>query len=144
MIRTARWVSGRRRPRGEGFVLLEAVVALTILSTVIVAILATIGVQLRAADRATKLLVARSLAEERLAVIQLLERDDVLALPDSLAAGRFDIPFESYSWMVTVEPVAEAYALFAVEVVVETEGVAFPLRTLLHHPAPITTLEPGQ
>lgn len=124
--------------------LLEAVVALTILGTVIVAVLATVGAQVRAADRARTLLVARSLAEERLTAIQLLDRYDLVALPDSLAAGRFDMPFEAYSWMITVEPVADAYELFAVEVVVEAAGAAFPLRTLLHHPAPMTTLEPGR
>jgi len=142
MIRGARRAAGRRRPRGEGFVLMEAVVALTILGLVVVAVLAVVGAQVRAADRGVTLIVARSLAEERLTAIQLLERDDVLALPDSLVAGRFDPPFEEYTWTARVEPVADSYELYSVEVVVEASGLSFPLRTLLHRPAPVLIAEP--
>lgn len=142
MISSAHRASRRGRPRGEGFVLLEAVVALTILGTVVVAVLALIGTQVRSADRAVTLLAARSLAEERLTAIEILERDDLLALPDSLVTGRFDPPFEAYTWFATVQPVPDAHELYVVEVVVEADGVAFPLRTMLHRPAPLLTAEP--
>jgi hypothetical protein len=44
---------------------------------------------------------ARALAENRLAAARHSPYDDLVHLPDSLARGRFDPPFEMYEWNAT-------------------------------------------
>lgn len=128
------------RGRG-GFVLLEAVVALAIIALVAVALLSAAGAQVRAAERADVLLVARSLAEDRLGALRLLEYDGLADAPDSLRAGRFPPPFEAFEWTAVVEAVKDEYDLFAAEVVVTGQGHRYPLRTLVHRPRPEVVTE---
>jgi type II secretory pathway pseudopilin PulG len=122
--------------RRGGFVLMEAVIALSIIALVAVALLGTTAAQVRTADKGALLLTARALAEERLATVRALGWDELHSLPDSLAAGTFPPPFEAYSWRAEVEPVRDEYALFSVGVVVLVAGEAFTLSTLLHEPRP--------
>jgi type II secretory pathway pseudopilin PulG len=127
--------SSSDRARG-GFVLLEAVVALAIIGVVSIALLETTGTQLRAAGQAKTLLVARTLAEDRIAALQLLDYDGLQDPPDSLLAGTFGPPFEAYTWTSSVETMEDEYDLFGVQVTVEGNGESFPLRTLIHSPRP--------
>ena len=122
----------------SGFVLMEAVVALAIISLVAIALLATTAAQVRTADKAALLLTARTLADERMAVVRMLSYDDLRALPDSLAAGTFPAPFEDYSWRVEVAQVDEQNELdlFSAAVAVDVFDESFVLRTLLHEPRP--------
>jgi type II secretory pathway pseudopilin PulG len=122
---------------------MEAVVALTIIGLFAAALLSTTAAQLRTAGKANTLLVARSLAEDRLAALRLLEYDDLDDVPDSLRAGAFPPPFEGFAWTARVEALEEEYDLFGVEVTVEGHGETFPLRTLIHAPRP-STLAEGQ
>ena len=112
--------------------MLEAIVALAIIGTFAVAVLAALAAQVRAADRATALLVAQALAEDRQMAIELLDYDDLEALPDSLAEGIFPPPFDVYSWTARVEPVEGEEGLFATEVVVTDGAFTYPLRGMLH------------
>lgn len=123
----------RRRPGGVkvGFVLLEAVIALAIISMVAVGVLAVAAAQSRTAHQANVLLVASSLAEERLETLRLLDYHDLVALPDSLREGAFPPPLEDYAWTATVEPVEDEYDLLGVKVTVYSGEEAFPLRTLV-------------
>ncbi|HZD05623.1 MAG TPA: hypothetical protein VE173_11905 [Longimicrobiales bacterium] len=121
----------------EGFVLLEAVVALAIIAMAAVALLATTGTQLRTAAKADELLVAQSLAEDRLAAVRMLDYEDLADLPDSLQAGRFPPPFQAFGWTATVAAMEDEYDLFGVEVVVTGPAEAFPVRTLVHRPRPV-------
>lgn len=118
--------------RSDGFVLLEAVIALAIVSIFAVALLATVGGQVRTADRADTLLVARALAEDRQMALELLDRALLEELPDSAAAGVFPDPFTDFTWTAAVAPVEEEYDLFAVEVVVQGRGHVYVLNTMLH------------
>jgi type II secretory pathway pseudopilin PulG len=115
-----------------GFALLEALVALAIIGTFAVAVLATLGAQVRTADRAATLLVAQALAEDRQVALELLDYADLEALPDTIAAGIFPPPFDVYSWMARAEPVEDEEGLFATEVVVTDGAFSFPLRGMLH------------
>ena len=65
------------RVRG-GFVLMEAVVALAIIGLVSIALLATTASQVRTADKASLLLTARTLADERMATLRMLSYDQLL------------------------------------------------------------------
>lgn len=124
-----------RTPR-PGFVLLEAVVALAIIGLVAIAVLGTTAAQVRTADKAQTLLIARALADDRVAAVRSLDYFGLADMPDSIAAGTFPVPFEAYSWRAEVEPVDDEYDLFTVGVVVSVGDDAFILRTLLHEPEP--------
>lgn len=124
---------GHRR----GFVLLEAVVALAIIGMVAVALLAATGAQVRSASKAHELLVAQSLAEDRLAAVRMLDQDDLVDLPDSLGSGTFPSPFHGFTWTLAVAEMEEEYDLFGVEVVVRGAAEVYPLRTLVHRPRPV-------
>lgn len=125
-----------RAARG-GFVLLEAMIALAIIGLFAIALLQATGTQIRAARQARTLLVARSLAEDRLAALQLLSYDALEDPPDSLLDGTFPEPFQDYSWTAEVAPIDSEYDLFGAEVVVRGAGETFPLRTLIHAPEPV-------
>lgn len=127
-----------RRP---GFVLMEAVVALAILSLFALALLSATQAQLRTASKANVLLVARALAEDRMVALRLLDYDDLAKLPDSLAAGNFPPPFEGYAWTARVEAMEDEYNLFGAEVVVTGAGESFPVQTLLHSPRPVVVID---
>jgi type II secretory pathway pseudopilin PulG len=116
----------------SGFVLLEAVVALTIIALFAIALLTTVGAQVRAADRANVLLVARALAEDRMVGLQLLDFNQLKDVPDSLSAGAFGPPFEDYTWSARVTEVPDEQDLFKAEVTVLAHGYAYPMQTMLH------------
>ena len=118
--------------RAGGFVLMEALVALTIIGLAAIGLLAATAAQVRTADKAVQLLTARSLAEERMAMLRVLTYDDMNDLPDSLAAGRFPEPFQEYAWRAEIAPADGEYDLFSAAVAVTINGEEFPLRTLIH------------
>jgi len=129
---------GSARGRGpDGFVLLEAVVALAIIAMAAVALLAATGSQVRTAGKANELLVAQALAEDRLAALRLLDWDEMADPPDSVLAGTFPEPFEAFRWTAEVEEMEDEYDLFGVRVVVFGPGEVYPLRTLVHRPRPV-------
>ncbi|HUG26107.1 hypothetical protein [Piscinibacter sp.] len=120
----------------RGFVLMEAVVALAIISLISIALLATTASQVRTADKAALLLTARALADDRMATLRMMSYDELVDVPDSLLAGTFPAPFTDYSWRMEVAPVDDEYELFSVAVAVDVFDESFVLRTLLHEPQP--------
>jgi hypothetical protein len=122
---------------------MEAVVALAIIGLFALALLSTTSSHMRTASKARVLLTARTLAEDRISAIQLLEYDELADLPDTLAAGVFPEPFRDFTWSARVEEMKDEYDLFGVEVVVAGQGESFPLRTLVHSPRPQTTAAAG-
>lgn len=123
--------------RRDGFVLMEAVVALAIIGMVAIGLLGATAAQIRTADKAALLLQARPLADDRMTMLRTLEYDALRDLPDSLAAGTFPAPFEAFSWAARVEPVKDEYDLFTAEVAVSVADEVYVLRTLLHEPNPL-------
>ena len=136
--------SERGPARAGGFVLLEAVAALTIIALFAVALLGAVGAQVRVADKANGMMVARALAEDRLAALRVLDYDGLKDVPDSLQSGVFPSPFETYGWTARVEPVEDEYDLFAVEVVVQSQNDVFPISTMLHRPNPLNLPQAAQ
>lgn len=124
----------------NGFVLMEALIALAIVGVMAVALLAATSMQLRTAGKAATLLTARSLAEERMAVLRSLEHDGLSDPPDSIMAGTFGEPFTDYSWRAEIAPVEDEYDLFTAAVLVTAHDDEFTLRTLLHEPQPQMTI----
>ncbi len=84
--------------RRRGISLLEATTGLAIVGMTAVAALAAAGVELHAAERAQRALVAESLAIYRLDLLDLLSANELEVLPDSVAHGRFDPPLDGYRW----------------------------------------------
>ncbi|HEX2166826.1 MAG TPA: hypothetical protein VHG09_06260 [Longimicrobiales bacterium] len=130
---TRKRIASRARP---GFVLLEALVALAIVGTISIALLAATAAQVRTAGKAAHLLTAQSLAQERMAVLRSLEYDGLTAPPDSILEGTFPEPFADYTWRAEIATVDGEYDLFTAAVLVSGEGEEFALRTLLHEPQP--------
>ncbi len=126
-----------------GFVLLEAVVALAIISMVSLALLQARGQQIRVASQARELLTAQALAEDRLAALRLLDYENLARPADSVLAGSFPEPFEGFSWVTTVEVLEDEYDLFGVDVVVTGPAERFPLSTLVHRPRAILSAGGG-
>ena len=129
---------GRSR-NSEGFLLLEALIGLAIMGAVAVALLAATAAQVRAASKASSLLTAGALAQDRLAAIQLLDYQGLTSPPDSLLRGTFPVPFDGYTWIVSVGPVDGEYDLFSARVEVLGNGERYPLETLIHRSSSIVS-----
>ena len=117
-----------------GFVLLEAVVTLAIISMVSLALLQARSQQIRVAAQARELLTAQALAEDRLAALRLLDYENLARPSDSVLGGAFPAPFEEFSWVTIVEVLEDEYDLFGVDVVVTGPAERFLLGTLVHRP----------
>ena len=126
-----------RTSNRAGFVLLEAIVALAIISLISLGLLQARGQQIRVATQARELLTAQALAEDRLATLRLLNYENLEQPADSVLAGAFPVPFEDFSWMTTVEVLEDEYDLFSVDIVVTGPAERFLLGTLLHRPRAI-------
>ena len=116
----------------SGFTLFEAVVALAIVGVTAVGALGAVAAEARAAHDARTVLEAQALAVHQMALIEMLTGEDLQRLPDSLARGRFDPPFDDYSWTARSVPVLGEEGLTAVSVDVEWSSGLFPLRTMLY------------
>jgi prepilin-type N-terminal cleavage/methylation domain-containing protein len=130
---------------GQGFSLLEAVVALAIVGLAAVASLAALGQELRSAERVRRALESNALAEERLARLRLLQREELSPLADSLRDGRFGPPFADYTWHLASRNMPGRDELIDIELVIRWADGAYPLVTRLHRPRPqLPRLSPGR
>lgn len=121
--------------RRDGFSLLEAVVALSLVGSVSVATLAAFGAQLRTSQRALVGLEGQALAEDRLARVRLVDRDEIAHLPDSLRGGRFGMPWDRFTWKTTTRELIDRPNLFEVKTEVSWDGGSYELATWLYRPA---------
>jgi type II secretion system protein I len=119
-----------------GFTLLEAVIALAIIGTAAVAALASVGAEMRTAERAQRYAEAEVLAHDRLARLELLAPEELRRLPDSLARGRFHPPLAAYTWTASTRPVVGERFLEDVIVRVDWESGSYALHTRLYRPSP--------
>jgi prepilin-type N-terminal cleavage/methylation domain-containing protein len=135
----------RRASVGQGFSLLEAVVALAIVGLAAVASLAALGQELRSSERVRRALESNALAEERLARLRLLPREELSPLADSLRQGHFGPPFADYTWQLASRSMPGRDELLDVELVIRWPDGAYPLVTRLHRPrSELPRLSPGR
>lgn len=127
-----------------GFLLLEAVIALAIIGIVAVGVLAATASQVRSADKAGVLMVARALTEDRVTGFRLLGFEELQSPPDSLLGGVFPPPFDEFSWTASLRPTEGEYDLFTLDVVTMGRGEILPITTLLHRPRPTYLVEASQ
>jgi type II secretion system protein I len=127
-----------------GFTLLEAIVALAIISMVAVSTLIAVGAQLRSTEHAQRTTEAVALAEERMTAIRLLSAGDLQALPDSIASGRFAPPLNLYTWNATTQPVYGEDGLNTITVQIDWPGGTYALASRVFHSTPIATASADQ
>jgi prepilin-type N-terminal cleavage/methylation domain-containing protein len=120
------------------FTLMEVVVAVIIVGMTSVATLSAFAAELRTAETSRSALEAASLAESRIAMLELIPPEDLLALPDSSKGGKFEPPFERYEWTATVTPVVNEADLFNATVRVTGANGTYALGTRIYRPvAPV-------
>ena len=123
-----------------GFSLLEAVIALAIVGVTSVAALAAAGAELRATELARFAVEAEALATDRLAAVTILTAEELRQMPDSIASGRFDPPFDTYKWRVDSEQTLGEEGLTDVTVTIEWPSGTYAMRTKLYRRPPIVSV----
>ena len=123
----------------RGISLFEAVAAMTIIGLVSVSALGAVGAELRTAERARRAIEAEALAVQRLDAIDLLTDADLRALPDSLAEGSFEEPFEEYGWTTTSAPVEEQAGVYRVVLQIGWPAGSYTVRTYAYRRPPLAT-----
>lgn len=118
----------------SGFVLLEAVAALMIVSVTSVAVFGALGAQMRGAERAAAMLEADALARDRLTRMELLNARDLSFLPDSIARGTFAPPLDRYRWTIRAQSVSNERGLFDASVKIEWDEGSHVVATRLYRP----------
>lgn len=116
----------------NGFVLLEAVAALMIVSVTSVAVFGALGTQMRGAERAAAMLQADALARDRLARMEMLDARELAFLPDSMARGAFTAPLERYRWTARAQRVSNERHLYDASVTIEWDDGAHDVATRLY------------
>jgi type II secretory pathway pseudopilin PulG len=112
----------------RGIVLLEAIAGLLVIGLTSAAAMELFGTHLRAARRASALVSAVALAQDRLAAIRLADAAQLPRLPDSLARGQYAPPLDGYRWRAMVVRV-RAEPLLQIGVTVEWDGGSYTLAT---------------
>lgn len=119
----------------EAFTLMEVVVAVIIVGMTAIATLSTFATELRTADRSRSALEAAALAQQRLAFLQVMPPEDLVALADTSKSGVFDPPFESYSWGANVTRVPSEPDLFDATVQINWTTGSYDIATRMYRSA---------
>jgi len=127
--------SARRRLRA-GITLFEAVVAVTIVGMTAVAALEASASEMRTAERARRALEVEALATSRLDFMDLMTDRELQSLPDSVSAGKFDVPLDEYSWTTTSSPLAEQAGVYTVNVTVKWPAGSYTAHTYQYRQPP--------
>jgi type II secretory pathway pseudopilin PulG len=121
----------RSRAR-KGITLFESVAALTIVGLVAISALEAVGAEMRTAERARRALEVEALATQRLDALELLNDQELQAIPDSVAAGKFDAPLDEYSWTIESTPVSEQPGVYDIVMAIDWENGTYPIRTKMY------------
>lgn len=124
-------------PRRAGFTLFEAVVALMIMGLVAVSTLSSVAAQLRAQERAQRSAEVEALAQDRLAVLQLLTAAELQSLPADMAQGQFPPPLQQYTWQAISRPVMGEEYLNDVAVAVNWSGGSYVVYSRIYKMPPV-------
>lgn len=109
----------------SGISLFEAIAALTIVAITAMSALSAVGAELRTAERARRALEVEALFAERLDFLNVLSERDLQSLPDSVAEGRFEEPFEEYQWFASTEPNTAYPGLYDVVISIAWPGGSY-------------------
>ena len=107
---------------------------MTIIGVASVSALGAFAADLRAADRAQRMLPAAALAVDRLSALEIAGASEHL-FPDSLAQGRFASPFEAYSWKADVRSLPSSPGLVELSTGIYWDGGSFELTEQRYEPS---------
>jgi prepilin-type N-terminal cleavage/methylation domain-containing protein len=139
-MRTLKSINGRERTTARAaFTLMEVVVAVIIVGMTSVATLSAFATELRTAETSRSALEAASLADSRIAMLELVPAEDLLKLPDSSKSGQFEPPFEHYEWTGTVTPVLNEADLFDATVRVTWTNGSYTIGTRMYRPVALVS-----
>lgn len=134
-MRAQKSTSARQRiPARDAFTLMEVVVAVIIVGMTSVATLSAFATELRTAETSRLALEAASLAESRLAILEVTPPEELPVLPDSSRKGQFEPPFEQYEWTATVTRVVNETDLFDAMVRVTWPNGNYAIATRMYRP----------
>lgn len=129
-----------RATKRAAFTLMEVVVAVIIVGMTSVATLSAFATELRTAETSRTALEAASLAESRIAMVELVPAEELLSLPDTSKSGKFEPPFDGYEWTATVTRVVNEADLFDATVRVTGPNGTYAIATRMYRPvAPVRT-----
>lgn len=136
------WRRDRGRPMSRrGVSLFEAIAALAIVGATSVGALAVAGAGVRTAGQARRVHEVQALVREQLARLDLARDEELLVLPDSLAAGQFAPPFDEYRWQAESRPDRRYAGLFTIEIVVSWPDGAFATTSAIYRRPVMRVLE---
>jgi prepilin-type N-terminal cleavage/methylation domain-containing protein len=138
-MHTQKSTRDRERVAHNGFTLMEVIVAVIIVGMTSVATLSAFATELRTAETSRYALEAASLAENRIAMLELVPVENLIALPDSSKTGHFEPPFEHYEWTGTITPVMNESDLFDATVRVTWDNGSYVIATRMYRPAALVS-----
>jgi len=115
------------------------VVAVTIVGMTAVAALEASASEMRTAERARRALEVEALATSRLDFMDLMTDRELQSLPDSVSAGKFDVPLDEYSWTTTSSPLAEQAGVYTVNVTGKWRAGSYTAHTCQYRQPPLVT-----
>jgi Tfp pilus assembly protein PilV len=120
----------RARPASRrGISLMEAVVAVAIVGMTSIGALEAVGGGMRTAERSRRAIEAEALATSRLQFMDLMSDQELRALPDSVAKGKFDKPLEEYAWTTTSAAYGDQAGVYDIRVTVTWPSGSYTLKT---------------
>ena len=87
---------------------------------------------MRTAERARRAIEVEALATSRLDFMELLTDRELQALPDSVESGKFEPPFDQYTWKTTSEAYSAQAGVYDVRVTVAWPSGTYVLKTYLY------------
>jgi type II secretory pathway pseudopilin PulG len=127
------------RPSPRGISLFEAVVAIAIVGITAVAALEASAGEMRTAERARRALEVEALATSRVDFMELLSDRELQALPDSVGSGKFEPPFDQYTWKTSSTAYSEQAGVYDVRVTVSWPEGSYALKTYLYRTPVLVT-----
>lgn len=123
----------------RGISLFEAIAALAIVAVTSVSAVAAVGAELRTAEKARRALETDALMTERIDFLSIMTDRELQSLPDTVASGRFDPPFEEYEWTTESSPSALYPGLYDVQLVLQWPGGSHRVTSAVYRRPPLAT-----
>ena len=120
--------------RCNGSTLLEAVVAVTILSVTMISVLGIVAQHVDGAARVRSRVTAAHLAEQRIEAVRALDAEALHASVGDAPTRTFPGPFTAYRWRTSVRRAHDDPSLVLVQVLVEWPAGDLRLSSLLYRP----------
>ncbi len=123
----------------RGVTLFEAVAALAIVAVTSISALAAVGADMRTAVKARRAIEIDALITERVEYLSMMTDRELQSVPDSVANGRFAVPFEEYAWATSSSPSPLYPGLYNVEISLAWAGGVHRVTSAVYRRPPLAT-----